>query len=254
MTTWIQFSWVILRQTTSNNLTPAFNHGCLFSEKLYTYGRNILLKVFHSHALISLRSLGAYPSDRGTSYQQAWCSAFTVLEPEIHSYPWDVLRDSAFTVPLWRLISLPENHKEMMRESSFPNSLCSQYCPSLRAVKGKVSGARCLDSNAGHNFISDFGENCWNSLGLSFFICKMGVFIGPASRCTIRITWTIKIFKAPSPYLAHWKPSLQHLVDLVKVLRKTRLYLKKRKILAHYWLTDRLVISFLKIMWVLISL
>ena len=38
----------------SNNLTPIFNHGCLYSEKVHTHGKNILLKVFtvlHSSSL-----------------------------------------------------------------------------------------------------------------------------------------------------------------------------------------------------------
>ena len=165
-----------------------------------------------------------------------------------------------FTEPLWGLIPIPENHKEMVRESNFPDSPCYQYVPSLRVVKGKVSGARCLNSNPGsaHYFVYDFGENCLVSLCLSFLTCKMGIFVEPTSRCIVRITWT-NIFKAHSPHLAHWKCSLQGLVDLVNVLRKTRLYLKRLKILAHYWLTAqaghflaqemRVLIS----LWVLIS-
>ena len=200
----------------SNNLTPTFNHGCLFSEKLYTYGRNILLEVFHTQALISLRSLGAYPSDQGASYHQGLI--LCIYRVGTRNPPSSMGCPQGFIVPLWRLIPLPENHKEMMRERSFPNSPFFQCGPSLRAVQGKASGARCLDSNPAHYFIGDFGENCWNSLGLSFFICKVGVFIGLISRCTIRIAWTIKIFKAPSPCLAQRRLSPQHWVDLLKVL------------------------------------
>lgn len=153
MTTWIQFSWVILchyPQTTS----PQLSTMAVYSQRSYTHmGEIFYLRfstVMHSYPLDHLVHI---PATKGQVTSKGWYSAFTVLEPEIHSYPWDVLRDSAFTVPLWRLISLLENHKEMMRESSFPNSPCSQYCPSLRAVKGKVSGARCLDSNPAHYFM-----------------------------------------------------------------------------------------------------
>ena len=142
----------------SNNLTPTFNHGCLFSEKLYTYGRNILLEVFHTQALISLRSLGAYPSDQGASYHQGLI--LCIYRVGTRNPPSSMGCPQGFIVPLWRLIPLPENHKEMMRERSFPNSPFFQCGPSLRAVQGKASGARCLDSNPAHYFIGDFGENC----------------------------------------------------------------------------------------------
>ena len=96
----------------SNNLTPTFNHGCLFSEKLYTYGRNILLEVFHTQALISLRSLGAYPSDQGASYHQGLI--LCIYRVGTRNPPSSMGCPQGFIVPLWRLIPLPENHKEMM--------------------------------------------------------------------------------------------------------------------------------------------
>ena len=100
----------------SNNLTPTLNHGCPqrscrhLGELFYLRFSTVRHSYPLDHLVVSQR-----PRDKLSPGADTLHYCVGTRNP-----PLSMACPQGFIAPLWRLLPLPENHKEMMRESSFP--------------------------------------------------------------------------------------------------------------------------------------